>query len=115
MATSMAHAHRQGLLQGIERPRPAKAKLDLQDLEKAARLLRLAIAKAGLTPKEASALVDVNDASQFNRMLDGIEKFPVHLLLSHKARVILRELLIQTMVESGECQVERVVRIKESA
>jgi hypothetical protein len=115
MEHSVAAARRSGLLQTIERARPAKAKLALQDLERAARLLRLAIAKAGLTPKEASALVDVNDASQFNRMLDGIEKFPIHLLLNLKARVILRELLIQAMAESGDCTVRRVIDIKESA
>lgn len=115
MGAMLQQQRRSLLLQGIEKPRAAKAKLDLQDLEKAARLLRLAIAKAGLTPKEASALVDVNDASQFNRMLDGIEKFPVHLLLNVKARIILRELLIQALKDSGECEVERVVRIKETA
>jgi hypothetical protein len=114
MSASLPKSVQCGLLQTIERARPAKAKLVLQDLESAARLLRQAIAKAGLTPKEASALVDVNDASQFNRMLDGIEKFPVHLLLNHKARVILRELLIQALVEDGTCDVERTIRIREA-
>lgn len=115
MAASMPVTSRLGPLQSYEKPRPAKAKLPLQELEKAARLLRLAIKNAGLTSKEASALVDVNDASQFNRMLDGIEKFPVHLLLSQKARIILRELLIQSLKETGECEVDRVIRIKEPA
>lgn len=100
-------------LQNLENGSRSTAKANLHGLEHAAKLLRQAIAKAGLTPKEASALVDVNDASQFNRMLDGIEKFPIHLLLNVKARAILRELLIQSMVESGECEVERTIRIKE--
>jgi hypothetical protein len=99
----------------VDKPRPAKANLPLQDLETAARLLRVAIAKAGLTPKEASALVDVADASQFNRMVAGLEKFPMHRLLQPKARVILRELLIQSMLDAGDVTVETTIKIRERA
>ena len=92
-----------------------KAKLDLQDLENGGQVLRKAIADAGLTPKEAAYLCGVADASQFNRMLDGIEKFPVHLLLRKAARPILHELLIIIAVAQGNCIVERTIRIKETA
>lgn len=115
MSTSMHATRRADLLQTIEKPRPAKAKVPLQDLENGGRLLRLAIAHAGLTPKEAAYLCSVADASQFNRMLDGIEKFPVHVLLRPAARPILHELLILVSVEQGSCTVERVVRIREAS
>lgn len=115
---AMMHPTRRAhLLQSVESPKPLKAKVPLQDLEReeGARLLRKAIANAGLTAKEAAYLCSVGDASQFNRMLDGIEKFPVHLLLRHSARPILHELLILSAVEQGTATVERIVRIQESA
>jgi hypothetical protein len=111
----MHPTRRAHLLQGIEKPRPLKAKLDLEELEHGGRLIRQAIVNAGLSSKEASYLCSIADASQFNRMLDGIEKFPVHLLLRVSARPILHELLILAAVEQGTATVERVVRIKESA
>lgn len=115
MSTMMHPTRRAALLQGIETSGQLKANPPLQDLENGGRLLRKAIIHAGLTAKEASYLCGVADASQFNRMLDGIEKFPVHLLLRSSARPILHELLILIAVEQGSCVVERVVRIKESA
>lgn len=110
----MHSTRREALLQELEKPRAAKAKLNLQELEHGGRLLRAAIANAGLTPKEAAYLCGVQDASQFNRMLDGVEKFPVHLLLRVSTRVILRELLILAAQEHGSCEVERVVRFREA-
>lgn len=115
MPAMMHSTRRDALLQDIERPRPAKAKLDLQELERGGRLLRKAIGHAGLSPKEAAYLCGVSDASQFNRMLDGLEKFPVHVLLRAAARPILHELLILSAVEQGDCVVERVIRVTESA
>ncbi len=115
MSGAMMHpARRADLLQKIDRPTPAKAKVDLQELENGGRILRAAIANAGLTPKEAAYLLSVGDASQFNRMLDGIEKFPVHLLLRVSARPILQELLILAAVAQGTATVERVIRVKEA-
>jgi hypothetical protein len=117
MSTMMHSTRRQALLQSVETPKPLKANPPLQDLEKAegGRLLRKAIANAGLTPKEASYLCGVSDAAQFNRMLDGLEKLWVHVLLRKAARPILHELLIIVAVEQGTCQVERTIRIKETA
>jgi hypothetical protein len=117
MPVTMHPTRRAALLQNIEKPKPLKANPPLQDLEKedGARLLRKAIANAGLTPKEAAYLCGVADAAQFNRMLDGIEKFWVHVLLRKAARPILHELLIIVAVEQGTCQVERTIRIKETA
>lgn len=115
MNAMMHPTRRAALLQGVEKAEPAKAKLDLQELENGGRLLRRAIACAGLSAKEAAYLLGVGDASQFNRMLDGVEKFPVHLLLRKSARPLLHELLILISIEQGNCVVERVVRIKETA
>ena len=116
--TAMMHpTRRAALLQNIETPKPLKANPPLQNLEKedGARLLRQAIAYAGLTPKEAAYLCGVGDAAQFNRMLDGLEKFWVHVLLRKSARPILRELLILVAMQEGSCEVERTIRIKETA
>jgi len=114
MSVSLHPTRREALLQTVEKATPAKAKVGLQELENAGRFLRKAIGRLGLTPKEASGLVDVNDASQFNRMLDGIERLDVHRLLTKKARPLLREMLILVLLESGECEVERTIRIKEA-
>lgn len=113
----MHSTRREHLLQSIETPKPLKANVPLQDLERedGARMLRHAITNAGLSAKEASYLCGVADASQFNRMLDGLEKFPIHLLLRKSARAILHELLILAAVEQGTAKVERVVRILETA
>ena len=117
MSAIIHPARRSRHLQTIENTPKPMAKVSLQNLEaeNGGRILRKAIAYAGLTSKEAAYLCGVADASQFNRMLDGVEKFPVHLLLRKSARPILHELLILSAVEQGTAVVERVVRLTESA
>lgn len=90
------------------------AKANLRFQENTGQLIRAAIRAANLTISEASALCDVKDEAQFRRMLDGKEKFGIHLLLTEKARPIWRELMALTARQSGYA-VERVIRWTESA
>lgn len=96
------------------KPRMARAKLDLNFVQHASKLLRLAIARSGLSHKEAMVALGVEHAGQFSEMLDGKQKLWVHALLRPEARGIWLELIVLTANESG-CSVERVVRISESA
>ena len=114
MPATIAQAHRANLLNSVPRPRMAKAKADLNFLQNAARLLRLAIARTGLSQKEAMAALGVEHASQFSEMLDGKQKLWMHQLLTAEAAPIWRELIVLAALEAG-CEVERVVRIRESA
>jgi len=106
---------RAALLKTAESAPKTQAKVSLNEVENGGQMLRRAIAYAGLEQKEAAYLCGVADAAQFSRMLDGIEKFPVHLLLRKSAAPILRELAIVSAMAQGECKVERVIRFVETA
>jgi hypothetical protein len=112
--SSLPQGRRDALLNGIEKPKMARAKLNLNFIENGGRLVRLAYHRAGLSQKEAMAALGVDDPGQFNRMVDGKEKLWLYLLLRPEAAAIWKELLVIAACEAG-CEVERVVRIKESA
>lgn len=92
----------------------AKAKVDLQFLENACRLLKTAVSRTGMTITEAMDALGIKDQSQYNRMLEGKEKLWMHQLLRPEAKRIRREIWVLDAQECG-CTVERVVRIVETA
>lgn len=95
----------------------AKAKLrkpESTELTLIGAVIRSAIKCAGLSISEASGICGVKDEAQFRRMLDGKEKFGIHLLMTQQARPIWRELMAITARQSGYA-VERVIRWTESA
>lgn len=96
------------------KPRMAQAKLDLNFVQNAGRLLRMAIARSGLSQKEAMTALGVEHAGQFSEMLDGKQKLWVHALLRPEAQGIWKELIVLAAQECG-CEVERVIKIRESA
>jgi hypothetical protein len=114
MNGSLTDRHRADLLNSLPSPRMAQAKPDLNFLQKGARLVRRAIARSGLSQKEAMAALGVEHESQFSEMLDGKQKLWIHRLLAPEAAPIWKELIVLAALEAG-CEVERVVRIRESA
>jgi predicted XRE-type DNA-binding protein len=112
MATSMTESRRDALLNSVPKPTMARAKPDLNFIQNASRMLRLAIARTGLSQKEAMAALGVEHASQFSEMLDGKQKLWVHALLRPEAHAIWQELIVIAAEECG-CEVERTIRIRE--
>jgi hypothetical protein len=96
------------------KPRMAKAKLDLNFVQNGGKLLRVAIARSGLSQKEAMGALGITHAGRFSEMLDGKQKLWMHQLLRPEAAAIWKELLVLAASACG-CEVERIVRIKESA
>jgi len=115
MAAIMPATRRLDLLQRMEKPRPAKAKLDLNFIESGGHLLRMAYHRAGLSQKEAMAALGVDDPAQFNRMLAGKEKLWMHQFLRPEAQAIWKELIFIAAQSIPGMTVERVVRLVESA
>lgn len=112
MGEIMAQPHLSGLLKTVRKPRMPKAKADLNFLRTAAKLLRLAIARTGMSQKEAMAALGIDHAGQFSEMLDGKQKLWVHSLLTVDALPIWRELIVLAAMDAG-CKVYRVVEIPE--
>lgn len=113
--TSVAIMHptrRDALLNSVPKHAVPQAKADLNFVQSASRMLRLAIARTGLSQKEAMAALGVEHASQFSEMLDGKQKLWVHALLRPEAEPIWRELIVIAAEECG-CEVERTIRIRE--
>lgn len=111
MAATMPHTRRDSLLNSVK-PRQAKASLDLNDVEGATRLLRGAIARTGMSQKEAMDALGVSDKGYFSRMLDGAETLSIRRLLRREAQAIWCELIFLSAQECG-MEVERVIRIRE--
>jgi len=86
--------------------------MDLNAVEGGSRLLRMAIARTGLSHKEAMDALGVNDKGYFSRMLDGQETFSIRRLLRPEAHAIWCELIFLSAQECG-MEVERVIRMKE--
>lgn len=111
-ATVAKSANRNPLL-SLETPQPVAAKANLkktETLKATGALLREAIRRANLTASQASALCGVKDEAQFCRMLDGLESFGVHRLLTDEAQPIWNELVAIRAARSGYA-VERVIHI----
>lgn len=115
MSTSMQPQRRADLLQSIEKPRMARAKVNLNFIENGGRLVRLAYHRAGLSQKEAMAALGIEDPAQFNRMLDGKEKLWMHQFLRPEAEPIWKELVFIVAQSIPGMSVERIVRLVESA
>jgi hypothetical protein len=114
MGGSLPQGRRADLLNTLPKPRMVKAKPDLNFLQNGGRLLRLAIARSGLSQKEAMAALGIDHESQFSEMLGGKQKIWMHQMLRPEAAAIWKELLVIAACEAG-CEVERIVRIKETA
>lgn len=114
MSSSLAHSAGAGPRNSFPKPRMVKAKLDLNFVQNGGRMLRQAIARSGMSQKEAMAALGVEHAGQFSEMLDGKQKLWVHTLLRPEAQGIWKELLVIAAQEAG-CEVERVIKIRESA
>jgi len=93
----------------------AKAKPDLKFLHTSSQLLRKAVARTGLSNKEAMAALGVDHESQFCEMLDGKQKLWVHQLLRPEAQAIWKELIFVAAQSIPGMTVERIVRLVESA
>lgn len=115
MPQTMPQSRRVDLLNTLEKPRMARAKLNLNFIENGGRLVRLAYHRAGLSQKEAMAALGIDDPGQFNRMLDGKEKLWMHQLLRPEAQAIWKELIFVAAQSIPGMTVERVVRLVESA
>ena len=115
MPQSLLQTAHESLLNRVHKPTAAKAKLDVNFVHTSARLLRTAISKTGMNQDEAMRALGYEHKGQFCELLDGTRKLWAHQLLRTEAAAIRRELLILTLLEEGTCEVERVVRIKESA
>src|SRR5689334_18836471 len=114
MPVTMHQTRRDALLNSVRSPEPVRAKLDVNEVHSASRLLRLAIARTGMSHKEAMDALGIEHKSEFSQMLDGTRKIWVHQMLRPEAAAIWKELLIIAACEAG-CEVERVIRIKETA
>jgi len=112
MSVSLPAPRCADLLQSLERPHCAKAKLDLNQVEKAAALLRAAIRRSGHLEKVCG-----NDAGQLSRKLDGKEKLWFHEMVATWPPDVWCELLVvlANTVCAGHFSVERSVVIREIA
>lgn len=115
MANSMVQSRRSLLLNSLPKPRMVKAKPDLNFLQNGSQLLRTAVARTGLSNKEAMAALGVDHESQFCEMLDGKQKLWMHQLLRPEAQIIWKELIFLAAQAIPGMTVERVVRLVESA
>lgn len=93
----------------------AKAKPDLNFLQRSSQLLRKAVARTGLSQKEAMAALGVDHESQFCEMLDGKQKLWMHQLLRPEAAAIWTELVFVAAQSTPRMTVERIVRLVETA
>lgn len=115
MPQSLLQTAHESLLNRVHKASPAKANLDGNFVHTSAQFLRKAIDKTGMNQDEAMRALGFTHKGQFCELLDGTRKLWTHTLLRTEAASIRRELLILTLLEEGTCEVERVVRIKESA
>lgn len=115
MGSSLPNDERMRRLNSVERPKAIDVKPSLNDVETAARLIRKAIGRTGMSHDEIAAALGVKDKGQATRLIEGVhkERLWLHLLLRKQAYPILRELFTAVMLENGEAEVERIVRIKE--
>lgn len=120
MSAILHPTRRDLLLNDVPRPTAAKAKPVLNSvqhedaLREIGQLLRFAIMRAGLTQQQAMDALGIEHKSQFSEMLDGKQKLWLHQLMRAEARPIWKELLVIVVERAGECEVERVIRIKEA-
>ena len=114
MPVTMHQTRREALLKQIDRPSPAKADL-LNKVEIASKLLRLAIARAGLNQDQAMDALGISDKGQFSRMLDGKEKLWMHQFLRPEAQPIWKEVIFLAAQSIPGMTVERIVRLVEHA
>ena len=115
MSNTMMHStRRDALLNTVRKPAPAEAKLDVNEVHTIGKLLRLAIARTGMSHKEAMDALGVEHKSEFSEMLDGKRKLWVHQLLRPEAAEIWRELVMVRARQSGFV-IRRVIEWEESA
>jgi hypothetical protein len=112
MNPTLPNAERLRHLTNVDRPSPAKADL-LTARERAARIVRQAIARSGHLPKEIAD----KDHGQFSRECDGKEKLSFHEMVAEWPADVWRELLplIALEVCPGKFEVERAITIKEKS
>lgn len=113
MPVTMHQTRRDVLLNSVRTGEPMKAKLDVNEVHTAGRLLRLAIARAGMSHKEAMDALGVEHKSEFSQMLDGTRKLWVHQLLREEAKPIWKELIFVAAASIEGMTVRRVVELVE--
>jgi hypothetical protein len=111
----MHSTRREALLNSVRSPEPIKANLDVNFVHTSGRLLRLAVARTGLSHKEAMDALGVEHKSEFSEMLDGKRKLWMHQLLRPEAQPIWKELIFVAAQSIPGMTVERVVRLVEHA
>jgi len=113
MSPTITADRRADLLDSLERPKCAKAKPDLKELEKAAQILKAAIDRSGYLQKQCGN----HGEAQIARQIDGKEKLWFHEMVATWPPEVWRELLIvlaQTVCQ-GRFTVERTLVIREIA
>lgn len=113
MPQSLPQVDRVARLNRVPKATPAKANVPENEVHSSARLLRQAIDLTGMNQDEAMTALGFTHKGQFSEALDGKRKLWAHQLL--RASAICAQLLILKLQRDGTCQVERVIKIKESA
>lgn len=111
---SYAQGNRVSDLDHVPSAKPAKAQLPDAYSVLSGRLLRGAIARTGLSQKEAMTALGFEHKGGFSEALSGRRQIGIHRLMRQEAAGILREFVILMSLEQGMCEVERVVRFKEA-
>jgi hypothetical protein len=112
MGSSLPQPDRLSRLNAVAKPTMAKAKPSINEVDKAARIVRLAIARSGVLLKTLA-----DDKGRFTRQLDGTgaDRLWFHAMVAEWPAEVWRELLPLLALEicGDHFEVERSVTIKE--
>lgn len=112
MPNSVHPTRRADLLQTVDGPTMAKAKLAIHDVDKLGDVVRLALHRAGIAQKEAAILMDL-DQSRFVRQLAGKEPLSFARMCERLPAEFWRELICLLGPFCG-FEVRREITLKEN-